>query len=82
MNSKWNNATKQMSRTLLHWNFLKELNASGEFGVHDEDIKKFKVERFKEFELRCAFGADHFDVSTVGQFKQFKRYRWLKVSKD
>ena len=82
MNSKWNDATKQMNRVLLHWNYLKELYASNEFGVHDEDIKNFRVESCKDFEIRCAFGADHFDVSTIGQFKQFRRYRWLKVSKN
>ena len=76
INSKWNDAIYQMNRMLLHWNYLKELYASNDYGLHNEEIKNFKIESCKDFEIRCAFGADHFDELTVGQFKQLQRYRW------
>lgn len=81
MNSKWGDATQQMHRTLFHWNYLKELYTADDIETHEEDIKRFQIEKYKDFQVRCAFGADHFDISTSGQFKEFKRYRWLQVSK-
>lgn len=42
MNSKWDDTTKQMHRTLLHWNYLKELYTADDIETQKEDIKNFQ----------------------------------------
>ena len=85
MNSGWKVAQMQMNRTIAYWRFLKELISddvtSDILEKYTNDIKTLRVKEFKDYKIRCAFGANEFSQKTVTQFKQFKRYHWLKIVK-
>lgn len=85
MNSGWRIAQSQMNRTLAHWRFLKELVSDGDseddLQIYLNDINSLRVREFKDYKIRCAFGANEFSQETAGQFKQFKKYHWLSVVK-
>jgi hypothetical protein len=85
MNSGWRVAQEQMLHTVAHWRFLKEI-ISDEYSKDDivkysKDIETLKVRAFKDYRIKCAFGANEFSQETVGQFKQFNKYRWLRIVK-
>lgn len=85
MNSGWKVAQKQMNRTLAHWRFLKEIvsdeNSTDDIVKYSKDIETLKVKEYKDYRIKCAFGANEFSQETVGQFKQFNKYRWLRIVK-
>jgi len=85
MNSGWKVAQMQMNRTIAYWRFLKELISddvtNDVLEKYRADIETLRVKEFKDYKIRCAFGANEFSQKTVTQFKQFKRYHWLKIVK-
>lgn len=87
MDSGWKTAQKQMYRSINHWRFLCEL-VSDDNDDNDEllkiykmDIDTLKVKEYKNYKVRCAFGANVFSQTTIMKFKQFNRYNWLSVIK-
>lgn len=75
MDSAWRKTVQQMHKTIAHWRYLKEIITGPENAddreMFKEDIEKFQVENLKDFEVRCAFGANFFSDETTGQFKDF-----------
>jgi predicted RNA-binding protein with RPS1 domain len=86
MDSGWKDAKTQMLRTISHWRYLRELVSSETNEIQERvknDIEKFQVAKYKDYIVRCAFGANYFKDETLGQLRNdFKKYKWLRVTKN
>lgn len=84
MNSGWKIAQTQMLRTLAHWRFLKEIVSDKDTNIlqtYANDIDILNVKEFKDYKIRCAFGANDFSQETVKKFNSFNKYHWLRIVK-
>lgn len=88
MDSGWRIAQKQMNRSINHWKFLCELVSDENNGhinelleIYKMDIDTLKVKEYRNYKIRCVFGANTFSQIIISKFKQFNRYNWLSVIK-